>query len=157
VQKEKDAAANSIKGLRIENSVGSMLSGLSTIYDDLDPQVKNMTIRNILAQAQGAKEYEFILTDAGTIDLQKKDGTKPYTENHQLVTAKDFIEATLANAKILKRQQQGPADNGGNNNQQQPGQPGKVDAGGQNVNKTLAGLVAASQKDLQTSQVTPIF
>jgi hypothetical protein len=159
IQKEKDSSANAIKGLKIENSVGSMLGGLATIYDELDPQVKSMTIRNIIMQAQQQKEYEFVLTDAGTVDLQKKDGSKPYTDNHQLVTVKDFIEGTLANAKILKRQQQGSAadNNGGNNNQQQNGQPARVDGGGQNVNKTLAGLVAASQKDLQQSTVTPIF
>jgi hypothetical protein len=160
VQREKDNAVTAVKGLKIENAFTGMFSGLSTIYDELDPQVKNMTIRNIIQQALRQKDYDFILTDSELLDLQKKDGSKPYTENHQLVTAKDFIEATLANAKILKRQQQqGSSDDSQQQNgqQQQQGQPSHVDGGGQKVNRTLQGLVAQSQADLQKASTAAIF
>ena len=95
IQKEKDTAASTLRQMKIEGKLDAMVSTLPTIYDELDSEVRAMTVRNILQKAQAENDIEFVLDDAGQFDLLKKDGSKFYSENHQLIKPKDFIEKTL--------------------------------------------------------------
>lgn len=94
----------------IDFNLRNLVSSLQTNYDELNPDVKLMSIKNVINQAMQLKNLEFSFSESGEMQLINKDGTKAYGANHTLITPESFVESVLAQNKILKVAVQTNAD-----------------------------------------------
>jgi len=157
VQETQDNAKKEINGFKVQTQRSVLLSALGTIYDDLDPEVKQTTLNALLDKAARENDVDFQLSEQGSLDIKKKDGSNFYTATHQLMSPKDFIESTLANAKVLKTTQAQTPPPAGGTFAPTPGIPANVQ-GGQNpkANSVLSQLVADAKNNLSQAPAVQI-
>lgn len=94
--------AEARKADRIDYRKRNLVSAGQTIYDDLDPEVKFLTISTLIDKALNEKNLEFTFDDKGEMQLLNKDGTKHYGANNTVVTPKAFVDSLMAQNKIWK-------------------------------------------------------
>lgn len=96
------AHANSIKQMKVDAKLESILAGYKTIYDTLPPEVRNMTLKNLLQKELQDKDADYTIDENGKFLLLKKDGSNFYGENHQQVDPVQFAEQTFSRHKLLQ-------------------------------------------------------
>lgn len=144
-----------------------------TIYDELDADIKDMTLRQVLNKNLSKINAKLMVDEQGNLILQKNDGSNVFSDDNRLMTPEMFMDKTFADAKILKVNDQNQSGGGNNNTrtngqQQQTGnnrQQNTNGAGGQqqqqnaprdtSPNTSLKSLIKDSIKDMETS-VNPV-
>lgn len=163
-EKERaDASENrfkeDLKGFKLNTKKTGMLSQYKTVYDDLDPDVKLMTLLNILDKRLQDNGATITFDENENLVLLKKDGTNFYSDSNQQVNPKQYIESMLSETKLLKTAatpattttvQQGSANQTGQ-------QPTTVNAATPKVNHALKDLLKSSMGDLENSKQVPIM
>lgn len=72
-----------------------------TIYDGLDDELRFRNISDALAMELQAKNAKWHLDENENLTIIKNDGTTFYTDNHQVVVPKPFVESNLTRNKII--------------------------------------------------------
>lgn len=152
---EKDKEANiraeyegKLKDVKMGHTLGSLLSGYKTIYDELDGEVKDITLKAIINKSLNADAAEFTVDESGQLILRKKDGSNFFGEDNRLLTPKSYLDKIMSRDKILKVTDQNQNQNGGgngakshlNNNGNQQRQNQNGNGNGKPVNDTLSNL-----------------
>lgn len=103
-EREKDKTDHEAqrKSDRIDYRKRNMLNSGATIYDELDPEVKYISLSTLVDKALSDKNLEFTFDDKGDMQLLNKDGTKHYGANNTVVTPKAFVDSLMAQNKIWK-------------------------------------------------------
>lgn len=99
-QLKKDFDGNLLK-YRVESELKARFGKYKTTFDELDPIVKDTTIKSLLDKELQDKDADFTFDDKGNFTLLKKDGSNFYGENHQQVEPQTFIEQLLSRHKLL--------------------------------------------------------
>lgn len=150
-----------ISEVKMGYSLGQLLGGFKTIYDDLPSDVKDITLKAIINKNLAADSAEFSIDEGGQLVLRKKDGTNFFGEDHRPFTPNTYLEKMMARDKILKVTDPNPNPGNGAPHKQNgqsyqrplPQNNGNNGNGnGTAANSTLSGLVAESLKDLQASK-----
>jgi len=122
---EKDARAQEKKEFeeqrmqdRMNVKKNVLYSGLKTIHDDLDSEVRYDIIDAQLRKELQDKQAKFAFDDHGNLIIIRNDGTNFFGENHQQIKPAQFIEQVLAKNKQLK-----VTDTSGSNGPKPPAQP----------------------------------
>lgn len=89
-----------IMNMKRDITLEAELLSYKTIYDDLDPSIKKMTLRNILDKNLQDSNAVLQLDDNGNLTLVGKDGTNVFGSDHRQLTPKAFFDKSLAS--ILK-------------------------------------------------------
>lgn len=84
------------RDLRLESELGSY----KTIYDDLDPAIKKMSLKAILDKNLQDSNAVLNIDDNGNLTLVGKDGTNVFGSDHRQLTPKAFFDKSFAS--ILK-------------------------------------------------------
>lgn len=124
--KDKEAFDNNMNQFKLDSAVDRMFEGYKTIYDELDPEVRTMTIRHLRQKELQDNQAEYAFDENNSIVLRKKDGTSFYGKDNQPVTPKAFAESILSKNKILKVT---PAPAAGGGNPQNSGGPNPPNGG----------------------------
>lgn len=151
-----------IKEFKVNYKLDTLLSQYQTVYDNpaapLDPEVKAMTLRNLLSKQLQENNAALDFDENGNFVLIKKDGTNYYGDNNQQVTPQAFAEQMLSRNKLLVTTPQPAGQAGANvqrpNGQQQPAagaQPAGGQGGAAKGNSTLSALVKQSMADIENS------
>jgi hypothetical protein len=169
-EKEKQAGVltehqKAISEVKMGYSLGQLLGGFKTIYDELPPDVKDITLKAIINKNLAADAAEFSVDDSGQLVLRKKDGTNFFGEDHRPFTPNTYLEKMMARDKILKvtDPNQNNAGNGAatrtnngqtfqrqqNQNQNNSGNNGN----GKAANPVLASLAQDALKALESNGV----
>lgn len=89
-----------ILNMKRDITLESELSSYKTIYDELDPAIKKMTLKSILDKNLQDSNAVFTLDDNGSLVLLGKDGTNVFGSDHRQLTPKAFLDKSFAS--ILK-------------------------------------------------------
>jgi len=147
-----------LKQFKIDGKKQSLLSGYKTIYDELDPEVKYMTLINVLNKNLQDNNADVVLGDGDSVSLLKKDGTNYFGDNNQQVNLQQFIESTLSRNNLLvttpKVASQALASD--NPNGQNP-QGGNANGNGNTSNHLLKSLNKQAIADLVQNSQNPVF
>lgn len=150
-EKEKQAGIatehqKAISEVKMGYSLGQLLGGFKTIYDDLPSDVKDITLKAIINKNLAADSAEFSIDDGGQLVLRKKDGTNFFGEDHRPFTPNTYLEKMMARDKILKINDPNPPNPGAppHRNGLQPNRPQPVHNGNGNGNGKAANPVLAS-------------
>lgn len=104
-QKGEAAIENSkkeIKQMRLQYALSALFGNHKTIYDEtLSPDVKNMTIENVIKSGLQKKGAKIDFDESGNMVVLRNDGTNYFGEDHQPVTPAKFIETELSTNKLL--------------------------------------------------------
>jgi hypothetical protein len=119
-EKDKEAGIRSeyegkLKDVKMGYTLGSLLGGYKTIYDELDGEVKDITLKAIINKSLNADAAEFTVDDAGQLVLRKKDGSNFFGEDNRLLTPKSYLDKIMSRDKILKVSDQNQNQNGNGN------------------------------------------
>jgi hypothetical protein len=147
-----------LKAKDMSYALRNILGDYKTIYDELDGEVKAITLNAIINKSLNADAAEFTVDESGQLVLRKKDGTNFFGEDNRLLTPKSYLDKIMSRDKILKVTDQNQNQNGNGNgakshlnnngNQQRHNQNGNGD--GKAVNHTLSSLadeaIAALEK-----------
>jgi hypothetical protein len=154
-EKDKEAGIRAeyegkLKDKDMSYALRNILGGYKTIYDELDGEVKDITLKAIINKSLNADAAEFTVDDSGQLALRKKDGSNFFGEDNRLLTPKSYLDKIMSRDKILKvtdqNQNQNQNGNGNgarthvnnNGNQQRYNQNGNGD--GKTVNHALSSL-----------------
>lgn len=161
-EKDKEAGIRSeyekkLKDKDMSYALRNILGAYKTIYDGLDGEVKDITLKAIINKSLNADAAEFTVDDAGQLILRKKDGTNFFGEDNRLLTPKSYLDKIMSRDKILivndQNQQQQQNGNGAkthvNNNGQQHQQNQNGNNGGKAVNHSLMSLADRALADLE--------
>lgn len=142
---DKKAFENQMTSYKIDSKVHELLSGVKTIHDELEPEVRGTVLKTTLQKALQDNGAKYAFDDQGNLTLIKNDGTNFYGENHQQITPAKFIEQTLAKTKQLKVSSPAPA------NGAQPSHRGypPANANGQPDKNPNAGVIDLNNQVLQ--------
>jgi hypothetical protein len=153
---------NKVKDYQKQYKLDQLLGQYQTIYDNpqspLDPEVKTLTLKNLVSKALQENNATFDFDQNGQFILIKNDGGNYYGDNNQLVSPQQFAESVLSRNKLLIVTQ--PGNGAGANtktvsnqqsNQGQQQQPGGGQGGGAKGSNTLTALVQESIKNLNDS------
>lgn len=132
---------------RINNKKNVLYSGLKTIHDELDPDVKYGILDTLVTRALQDSSAKLALDDNGNLSLLRSDGTNFFGENHQQLKPVQFIEQILAKNKQIKVTPTNGQNNPGGT--QNPAQPTNSGGGGDNKNKQQS-LIEANAAALET-------
>lgn len=149
---------NKLKQFKIDSKKQTLLSNYKTIYDDLAPEVKYMTLFNLINKDLQDNNAEIVLGDGDSAALYKKDGTNYYGDNNQQINLQQFIESSLSRNKILKTTStaaQQPAGDTNQNGQNPNG--GTANGNGKPQNHLLKSLNSKSLADIKQNEQNPIF
>lgn len=91
-----------IRNMKRDIILESELSSYKTIYDELDPAIKKMTLKSILDKNLQDSNAALTLDDNGNLVLLGKDGTNVFGSDHRQLTPKAFFDKSFASASILK-------------------------------------------------------
>lgn len=106
-----------LKDVKMGYTLGSLLGGYKTIYDDLDGEVKDITLKAIINKSLNADAAELTVDDSGQLVLRKKDGSNFFGEDNRLLTPKSYLDKIMSRDKILKVSDQNQNQNqNGNGN-----------------------------------------
>jgi hypothetical protein len=148
-----------LKAKDMSYALRNILGDYKTIYDELDGEVKAITLNAIINKSLNADAAEFTVDESGQLVLRKKDGTNFFGEDNRLLTPKSYLDKIMSRDKILKVTDQNQNHQNGNGNgakshlnnngnQQHHNQNGNGD--GKTVNHTLSSLadeaIAALEK-----------
>lgn len=100
--KEKQDYDNQRLQDRIATKKNVLYSGLKTIHDDLDPEVRYNILDTLINRALQDSKAKFVLDENGEFSLLRNDGTTYHGENHQQIKPMQFIEQALAKNKQIK-------------------------------------------------------
>lgn len=119
--KDNEAAIKSdfegkLKDVKMGYTLGSLLGGYKTIYDELDGEVKDITLKAIINKSLNADAAEFTVDDSGQLVLRKKDGSNFFGEDNRLLTPKSYLDKIMSRDKIIKVSDQNQNQNNGNGN-----------------------------------------
>ena len=149
---------NKLKQFKIDSKKQTLLSNYKTIYDDLAPEVKYMTLFNVINKDLQDNNAEIVLGDGDSVALYKKDGTNYYGDNNQQINLQQFIESSLSRSKILKTTStaaQQPAGDANQNGQNPNG--GTANGNGRAQNTALKSINGAAREALKQNAANPIF
>lgn len=108
------------KDIKLQSEFGSY----KTIYDDLDPAIKKMSLKAILDKNLQDSNAVFTLDDNDNLVLVGKDGTNVFGSDHRQLTPKAFFDKSFASIlKVSEPPKPGP---------QQPPKTGAQPAAGGN-------------------------
>lgn len=139
-----------LKAKDMSYALRNILGDYKTIYDELDVEVKDITLNALINKSLNADAAEFTVDDSGQLVLRKKDGSNFFGEDNRLLNPKSYLDKIMSRDKILKvtdqNQNQNQNGNGNgakshlnnNGNQQRHNQNGNGD--GKAVNHTLSSL-----------------
>lgn len=130
-----------------DGKIDSMFLNYKTIYDDLDPDVKNTTLRTLLNKRLQETNAELTFDENENFVLRKKDGTNFYGDNQQQLNPQQFAELLLSQNKLIKTTPK-PEGQQGNNSQQSQPQNGQGKTQG---SQALKGLLAGALNDINKS------
>lgn len=150
-EKDKEAGIRSeyekkLKDKDMSYALRNILGGYKTIYDGLDGEVKDITLKAIINKSLNADAAEFTVDDSGQLVLRKKDGTNFFGEDNRLLTPKSYLDKIMSRDKILIVNDQNQQQNGNganshvNKNGQQHQQNLNGNGGGKAVNHSLMSL-----------------
>lgn len=122
------------KGYAMRNLLGTY----KTIHDGLDVDTKNIIVNAIIDKNLKAKGYQFDLDDNGNLVIATKDGSSAFAEDHTPLTPKRFLDAVMANEKLLVVSE-GNNQNNNNNNNRNNNQNNFNSGGNQNRNNNNNG------------------
>ena len=164
----KDEAVNGIKAdyakkekdLRIGYSLQSLLGNHKTINDHLEPDVRFEITKALLDKRLRDSNAKFDFDDNGRFVLLKNDGTNFYGDSNQQVDAKQFVEQTLSNNKLLVTTKSDSGNAGGNGaNSSQNGQNGSAPTNGSGKSTGASSAYKELMKNAMegASQKSPAF
>lgn len=104
-----------------------------TKFDDLEDEVRYLAIEPILENELASQGAKWALDQNGNLTILKNDGSTFYSDNHQAVVPKSFVESTLTRNKIIAPLQTPPIGAGGKPTPPAGanGQPGKNNSNAQ--------------------------
>lgn len=119
-EKDKEAGIRAeyegkLKDVKMGYTLGSLLGGYKTIYDELDGEVKDITLKAIINKSLNADAAEFTVDESGQLILRKKDGTNFFGEDNRLLTPKSYLDKIMSRDKIIKVSDQNQNQNGNGN------------------------------------------
>jgi hypothetical protein len=119
-EKDKEAGIRAeyegkLKDVKMGYTLGSLLGGYKTIYDELDGEVKDITLKAIINKSLNADAAEFTVDDSGHLVLRKKDGTNFFGEDNRLLNPKSYLDKIMSRDKIIKVSDQNQNQNGNGN------------------------------------------
>lgn len=162
IEKEKQAGIatehqKAISEVKMGYSLGQLLGGFKTIYDDLPSDVKDITLKAIINKNLAADSAEFSIDEGGQLVLRKKDGTNFFGEDHRPFTPNTYLEKMMARDKILKVNDPNPPNPGASThrnglppNRTQPIN-GNGNGNGKAANTVISSLVGDALKGLEGS------
>lgn len=101
--KEQAAHKNEMTSFKKQIALNGKVTAPKTIYDELAPEVRNVTLNALLEKELQDSNAEFVLQEDGSLKLQKKDGSNFFDENNRQIGVDDFINKSLAKHKVLKQ------------------------------------------------------
>jgi hypothetical protein len=150
-----------LKDKDMSYALRNILGGYKTIYDELDGEVKDITLKAIINKSLNADAAEFTVDESGQLALRKKDGSNFFGEDNRLLTPKSYLDKIMSRDKILKvsdqiqNQNQNGNGNGAKNhvnnngNQQRQNQNQNGNGNGNAVNHALTSLADQALADLE--------
>lgn len=149
---------------RINSKKDKLFSNYKTIYDDLDPEIREMNLRNLLDKNLQDNNATLSFDDNGNFVLVKKDGTNFFDgDKNQQEFPATFVEKVLSRNKILKTTQVQTSQSaaGDTNNGQQGNPAGGSANSNQNASNHQAKIVksmnAEAIRDLTKNAQNPVF
>jgi hypothetical protein len=121
-EKDKEAGIRAdyekkLKDKDMSYALRNILGGYKTIYDELDGEVKDITLKAIINKSLNADAAEFTVDESGQLALRKKDGSNFFGEDNRLLTPKSYLDKIMSRDKILKVSDQNQNQNqNGNGN-----------------------------------------
>lgn len=148
INKVKTEYEQKLRDKDMSYALNGLLGQYKTIYDELNPGIKDKTLKAIIDESLGTDEAQFTIGDAGQLILQKKDGSNYFGDNHQVLTPKTYLDKVLSREKILKVTDPNPGAKlpQKNGSTHQP-----VAVPGKNANHTLQNLVSETLAGLEKS------
>lgn len=109
-----------IQNVRMGHVLGGLLGGYKTVFDELDPSTKEITLKAIIDRNLSAKKAQLTIDEAGNLMLTGTDGANVFGDDHNILTPKAFLDKVMANEKILKvtENSNNNSSNGSQNGQQ---------------------------------------
>lgn len=101
-----------LSDVRRDKALAILLVGFKTEFDDLAPSVKVSALTEITNTRLAADAAELTVDEAGQLQLRRKDGTNFFSEDHNLLTPKSYLDRILTRDKIIKTEDQN--NNSGN-------------------------------------------
>jgi len=103
-----------MKGLRIRAKLEGIAGKgvLPTKFDDLDPELRAASIEAAINRELQEKGAKWDIDANGNLVIIKGDGSTMYSENHQPITPKSFVESTLTRNKIIAASNPSVSSNG---------------------------------------------
>lgn len=158
VEAIRQESENKFKQFKIDSKKQTLLSNYKTIYDDLSPEVKYMTLFNLLNKDLQDNNAEFVLGEGDSINLLKKDGTNYYGDNNQQMNTQQFIESSLSRNKILKTTSTAAQQSAGDTQQNNANPNGGTSNGnGKAQNHLLKSLNSAALESIKQNAANPVF
>lgn len=152
--KAKEEFEGKLKDFKLQNKIRSLFGAYKTVWDELDPEVRNSTISNLLQKELQDSKAVLTFDENENLTLLNKDGANFYGDNNQQVNPQQFLDIILSKNKVLVTSQKSDKkDNPTNTTSGQQPQNG----GGNNNNNYIKSLVASSMKDMQNSSQVPIM
>lgn len=163
VEKDKEAGIRAeyegkLKDVKMGYTLGSLLGSYKTIYDELDGEVKDITLKAIINKSLNADAAELTVDDSGQLILRKKDGSNFFGEDNRLLTPKSYLDKIMSRDKILKVSDQNQNQNGNgngaknhvnNNGSQQRQNQNNGNGNGNTANHALSSLADQALADLE--------
>lgn len=145
---EKQQFDSQRKQDRINSRKNVLYSGIKTIHDELDPEIRYSILDTLITKSLTDAGAKLEFDDNGNLVLLRNDGTNFYGENHQQIKPLGFIEQTLAKHKQIKVTPTNGQQNGNNNGTaHQP--PGSGNGNGGNNDQKFTTLVDRNKQVLE--------
>lgn len=148
INKVKTDYEQKLRDKDMSYALNGLLGQYKTIYDELNPGIKDKTLKAIIDESLGTDQAQFTIGDAGQLILQKKDGTNYFGDNHQVLTPKTYLDKVLSREKILKVNDPNP---GAKNLPKTGLTPLPNAVQGKNANHALQNLVSETLAGLEKS------
>jgi hypothetical protein len=161
----KESYEAQLKNEKVTQKRAALLSNYKTIYDELDPDVRAVSINAIIDKALQDSDAELVLDDKNNLTIRRKDGTNLFSEDQVVQTPQKFIDLHLAKSKTLKQADANTDNNSGgqgNNNNNGSGNSGGMptNVSGNNTKPKNAAASSAlfdsSIKELENAPKTSI-
>ena len=101
VKTMKSSYENQQKQARMDRILDRMFSGAKTIFDTLDPEVKNDSLRVAFNKALQLGDGKIELGENGDLVLLRKDGTNFFGDGNRQLNPQQFLDGVLSRNKLL--------------------------------------------------------
>jgi hypothetical protein len=155
-----------IQEVKMGHVLGGLLGSYKTVFDELDPATKEITLKSIINKNLGIKKAQLSLDESGNLALIGADGANVFGDDHRPLTPKAFLDSIMANEKILKvtENSNNNSSNGSNGQHFNGQQRQQFNNGNQNQNgnagkknTVLASLLQESQTALDLAGKSPVL